>query len=95
MRRPTLAFALTAILMACSRSPVDGAVVAANSAATKMMQPLAPAHASEPAERMIKLVLLDKLECQPFKDQMREAGKGSPYEATTQKLFVQAQQDAC
>jgi hypothetical protein len=89
------AFGLTAILTACSKSPVDGAIDAANSTATKMMRPLAPTDASEQAERMIKLVLLDKPECQPFKDQMREAGKGSPYEATTQKRFIQAQQDAC
>ena len=41
-----LAFALTAILMACSKSSVVGAVDSANSAATKMMQPLAPADAS-------------------------------------------------
>jgi hypothetical protein len=82
-------------LASCSKSPVDTAIDEANKAGAKIMQPLVQADASSQAERMIKLVLLDKPECQPFKDEMREAGKGSPYEATTQKLFIQAQQDAC
>jgi hypothetical protein len=33
---------------------------------------------------LIKLVVLNKPECRPFKDETREAGKGSPYQATTQ-----------
>jgi hypothetical protein len=82
------------MLAACSKVPVDATVDAANSVGQKIMQPLCQKNASAQAERMIKLTLLDKPECQPFKDQMREAGKGSPYEATTQKLFIMAQQGA-
>lgn len=86
---------ISAALLACSKSPVESAVDAANAVGTKIVQPLVQKDASAQAERMIRLVVADKPECHIFKDQMREAGKGSPYEAATQRGFVQVQQDAC
>jgi hypothetical protein len=49
------------------------------------MQPLVEKDASAQSERMIRLDILDKPECQILKDRMGEAGKGSPYEAVTQR----------
>jgi hypothetical protein len=60
-----------------------------------MMDPLVEKDASAQAERMITLVVADKPECEAYKKQMREAGKGSPYDASTQKGFVTTQQEAC
>jgi hypothetical protein len=59
------------------------------------MQPLVPGDASGQAERMIRLVVADKPECEPFRTRMREVGKYSPFEATMQKQFILVQQDAC
>ena len=89
-------FVSTSLLMnACSKSPTEGIVDAANAAGQKLMQPLVPSDASGQAERMIRLVVADKPECETFRARMREAGKGSPFDATTQKGFIQVQQDAC
>jgi predicted lactoylglutathione lyase len=87
---------LTALLFgACSKSPVDRVVETANAAGQKLMQPLVPSDASGQAERMIRLVVADKPECESFRARMREVGKYSPFEATTQKQFILVQQDAC
>lgn len=88
---PAVFLGLTMLISACSKSPVD----AASEVARGALQPLAPTDASAQAERMIRLVVADKPQCEPFKARMREVGKHSPYEATTQKGFVQVQQDAC
>jgi hypothetical protein len=83
------------LLSACSKSPVDHVVETANAAGQKLMRPLVPSDASGQAERMIRLVVADKPECEPFRAKMREVGKYSPFEATTQKEFIVVQQDAC
>jgi hypothetical protein len=58
------------------------------------MKPLVQKDASLQAKRMTEL-LLDKPACEVFKERMREAGKGSAYDGTTQWKFVHTQQDAC
>jgi hypothetical protein len=73
----------------------DAYVETANAAGQKLMQPVVPSDASGQAERMIRLVVADKPECEPFRARMREVGKYSPFEATTQKQFILVQQDAC
>jgi hypothetical protein len=83
------------LLAACSKSPVERMVDAASSAGQKLTQPLVPSDASGQAERMIRLVVAEKPECEPFRVRMREVGKYSPFEATTQRQFIQVQQDAC
>ena len=83
------------LLAACSKAPVDRLVETANAAGQKLMQPLVPSDASGQAERMIRLVVADKPECEPFRARMREVGKYSPFEATTQKQFILVQQNAC
>jgi hypothetical protein len=87
---------LTALMLtACSKSPAEHVVDAANVVGRKIMEPLAPKDASGQAERMITLVVADKAECEAFRARMREAGKGSPFDAVTQRQFIQVQQDAC
>jgi hypothetical protein len=81
-------------LLSCSKSPTDVAVDTANAVGHKLLDPLVLKDASAQAERMVAY-LSDKPECEIYKARMREAGKGSPYEATTQRGFVQTQQDAC
>ena len=58
------------------------------------MQPLVQKDASTQAKRMTEM-LSDKPECAVFKERMKEAGKGSPYEEATQWQLIHAQQDAC
>jgi hypothetical protein len=81
-------------LSACSKSPPALVAAAAETAGQQLMQPLVQKDASSQAERMTEL-LSDKPQCEVFKERMREAGKGSPYEGTTQWALVHAQQNAC
>jgi hypothetical protein len=83
------------MVCACSKSPMDVLAHSATAVGHKIMDPLMQKDASAQAERMITLVVADKPECEIFKTHMREAGKGSPYDATTQKGFVTTQQEAC
>jgi hypothetical protein len=94
MRRLTWVAQAFLALASCSKSPPEAVGVAAENVGQRLMQPLVQKDASAQARRMTE-VLSDKPECEVFKQRMREAGKGSPYEATTQRQFVQAQQDAC
>jgi hypothetical protein len=82
-------------LAACSKSPSEGVVTAANAASQGLMQPLVQKDASIQAKRMTELVLSDKPGCEVFRERMKEAGKGSPYEGATQWKLVHTQQDAC
>jgi hypothetical protein len=84
-----------ALLVACSKSPLDRAIDSANAIATKRFNLWHPTDASAQAERMLRLVIADNPECEIYKTRMREIGKDSPYEATTQRRFIDAQQDAC
>jgi hypothetical protein len=47
------------------------------------------------AERVITFVVADKPKCEIYQAHMRETGRGSPYDATTQRGFVTVQQEAC
>jgi hypothetical protein len=73
---------------------LPSAVDAANAVGRKLVEPLVQKDASAQAERMVAF-LADNPACEIYKARMREAGKGSPYVATTQREFVQTQQDAC
>lgn len=66
----------------------------AAAAGQKLMQPLVQKDASTQAEKMSEL-LYDKPECAIYKERIREAGKGSPYEGATQWRLVHTQQEAC
>jgi hypothetical protein len=81
-------------LAACSKSPTAIVVDATETAGQHIMQPLVQKDASVQAKRMTEL-LSDKPACEVYKERMREAGKGSPYEGATQWQLVHAQQDAC
>ncbi len=81
-------------LSSCSKSPTDTAIDAGNTVGHKLLDPLVLKDASAQAERMVAN-LSDKPQCEIYRTRMREAGKGSPYEGTTQRGFVQTQQDAC
>jgi hypothetical protein len=58
------------------------------------MQPLIQKNASTQVEQMAEL-LSDKPACNVFKQRLLEAGKGSPYEVSTQWKLAHTQQDAC
>jgi hypothetical protein len=82
-------------LAACSKSPSEEVLAAANTASQQLMQPLVQKDASVQAKRLTEMVLSDKPGCEVFKERMKEAGKGSPYQGATQWALVHAQQDAC
>jgi hypothetical protein len=82
------------VLSSCSRSPTDAAVDAANAVGRRLVEPLVQKDASAQAERVVAF-LAENPACEIYKARMRETGRKSPYEATTQRGFVQTQQDAC
>jgi|SRR5579862_9571887 hypothetical protein len=82
-------------LAGCSKSPPAAVAAAATSAGQQLMQPLVQKDASAQAKRMSEMVLSDKPKCDVFRQRMKEAGKGSPYEGATQWALVHTQQDAC
>ncbi len=90
----TLILSTAAVLSSCSKSPTDIAVDAVNAFGRKVTEPLVQKDASAQAERIVGF-LADNPECEIYKARMRDAGRASPYEATTQRGFVQTQQDAC
>ncbi len=82
------------VLIACSKSPGE-AIYAATTAATRpLMQNLVEKDASHEVDGLIALVA-NKPECEVYKQSLREAGKGSPYEGSTQLKISHARQDAC
>jgi hypothetical protein len=87
------AVAVVFILAACSKSPVDSGIDAANAAATRLLAPLVQKDASMQARKLIDK-LEDRPECEVYKQRLREAGNASPYAATTQRALVTAYQDA-
>ena len=86
-------FALTLVLAACSKSPVDSALDAANALATRLMAPLAQKDASMQARKLIEKIE-NRPECEVYKQRLRDVGKASPYEAMTQRDLQNAYQDA-
>lgn len=95
MRVTTAATLIGLALSACSKSPSEAVATAAKAAGMHLVQPLAQKDASAQAKRMTEMVLSNKPECAAFREQMKEAGKGSPYEGATQWKLVHTQQDAC
>jgi hypothetical protein len=82
--RPLVVTVLSAsVLAACSKSPVDSTVDAANTAATKLMAPLVHKDASRQVEGLIRTID-QRPECARYIQSLREAGHESPYEGATQ-----------
>lgn len=94
MRLPCILL-IGVVLSSCSKSPSDAVTAASEAARKQLMQPLVQKDASAQAKRMTEMVLSDKPECAVFRERMKEAGKGSPYEGATQWMLVHTQQDAC
>lgn len=79
-----LAIILSAtVLAACSKSPIDSTVDAANAAAQKFMAPLVQKDASRQVERLIRTID-QRPECLRYIQSLREAGHETPYEGATQ-----------
>jgi hypothetical protein len=93
MRKSTAALIGALVLAACSKSPVDSTIEAANRLATRLLAPLVQKDASMQARKLIDRIE-DRPECEVYKQRLREAGKASPYAATTQRELVTAYQDA-
>lgn len=94
MRLPFMLL-IAAVLSSCSKSPSEALATTAEAAGKQLMQPLVQKDASAQAKRMTEMVLSDKPECAVFRERMKDAGKGSPYEGATQWMLVHTQQDAC
>jgi hypothetical protein len=77
------------VLAACTKSPGDAGVEAAQSAAKQAMAPHYPKDASAQAERMVALIQ-DRPECDLYKGLLRDAGRGPPAVATTRLNFIGA-----
>jgi hypothetical protein len=90
----TYVIAIAIGLTACSKSPPEAIATVAEAAGKQVTQPLVQEDASAQARRMTEL-LSDKPSCDVFKERMRKAGEGSPYEGSTQWALAHAQQDAC
>lgn len=82
----------TLALASCSKSLPETAGDAAKSVGQQLMQRLLQKDASAQARRMAEMVLSNKPECEVFKERMKEAGKGSPYEGATQWKLVHTSQ---
>ena len=95
MRLVTCSIAICLVFSACSKSPSEAVTTAAEAAGKQLMAPIVQKDASAQAKRLTDMVLSDKPECAIFREQMKEAGKGSPYEGATQWKLVHTQQDAC
>jgi hypothetical protein len=80
---------LTLLIAACSKSPVERGVEATTGLIKQAMAPIYPKDASAQAERMV-LLLADRPECDVYKAQLRDAGRGPPTEGTTQRNLVVA-----
>jgi hypothetical protein len=87
------AMAFAFALLACSKSPLDSAIDAANKLATRLVAPLVQKDASMQARKLIDKIE-DRPECEVYKQRLREVGKASPYEAMTQRDLQSAYQDA-
>lgn len=94
MRLGYCVIVIAVALAACSKSPSEIVAGAAGAVGQRVMQPLVQRDASIQAKRMTEL-LSDQPACEVFKERMREAGKGSPYEGATEWKLVHAQADAC
>jgi hypothetical protein len=75
------------VLVACSKSPIDSTVEAANAAAKKFMAPLVQKDASKQVEGLIRTID-DRPSCEGYIQRLRDAGRGSPYEGATQMVIA-------
>ena len=95
MRRFTLVVLLAPLtLAACSKSPGEALYAATTAATRPLMQNLVEKDASHEVDGLIALIA-NKPQCEAYKQALREAGKGSPYEGSTQLKISHARQDAC
>jgi hypothetical protein len=74
-------------LAACSKSPIDSTVDAANAAAKKLLAPLVQKDASRQVEGLIRTID-ERPSCEGYIQRLRDAGHGSPYEGATQMVIA-------
>lgn len=89
-----LALVVPLAVTACSKSPGEALYAATTAAIRPLMQNLVEKDASHEVDGLIALIA-NKPECKVYKQALRESGKGSPYEGSTQLKISHARQDAC
>jgi PBP1b-binding outer membrane lipoprotein LpoB len=85
-RWPTI-FLWASVLAACSKSPVDSTVDAANAGAKQLMAPLVQKDASRQVEGLVHTIA-ERPDCEDYIKRLRDAGHGSPYEGATQLVIA-------
>lgn len=93
MRIPLAVVLCCTLLAGCSKSPVDSAIKVANAVSLHVMSNLVEKNASHQTEGLIRN-LQQRPDCQQYIDALREAGRGSPYEGTTEYRVVHVYQEA-
>jgi hypothetical protein len=73
--RPVTTVIVAAMLMSCSKSPIDSTVSTANALAAQWLAPLVQKDASHQVEGLIR-TLDDRPDCQIYIERLREAGHG-------------------
>ena len=90
MRKLTIVIGIVACAVAgCSKPAVQTAVDTANTVSTKLMSGIVQKDASIQVEGLIRN-LENRPDCDSYKEQLREAGRGSPYEGATQLAIAPA-----
>jgi hypothetical protein len=89
-----LILSISLTLAACSKSPGETIYAATTAATRPLMQNLVEKDASHEVNGLIALIA-NKPECEVYKQALREVGKGSPYEGSTQLKISRVRQDAC
>ena len=94
MRISVATIALSFSLLAgCAKSPVDSAVEVLNAASAKFMGNIVEKTASRQAEALIRNID-DRVDCKPYIDRLREAGRGAPAAGATQWAIGHTYADA-
>lgn len=92
--RISLAVALCCTCLAsCSKSPVDSAIETANAVSLHVVSNLVEKDASQQTAGLIRH-LQRRPDCQQYIEALREAGRGSPYQGTTEYRIAHVYQDA-
>lgn len=81
------------ILAACSRSPAQALVEADEALSQRLMGSLVEKDASHQTNALIRNID-DRPECEPYIDELRRAGRGSPYEGATEWTITHTYDDA-
>jgi hypothetical protein len=94
MRISAATIAVTVCLLGgCTKSPVDTAVELLNAASAKFMDNIVEKTASKQAEALARNIY-DRMDCKPYIDRLREAGRGAPAAGATQWTIAHTYADA-